>query len=262
MTSYQTVPGTLYFQSPEQETNSFELLVNVTQGSQEVDYFEDFYIDIFENDTFQIFNRHEAYQIVAADRQRKKLVLSRPFAERSETNVRGRVIKQVGRPADIYSLGALLYYLASGAYANPKNLYDAFRRFIEYERRDENNTVTAYVNHEYSRIHNLRAPRAEDGSVELAPGDRFFTYKHFLDGNGELIDPVLMLVIAKAMIRNKPDSYCYSWDVRTEGISLMVRELLSLYAAVGVDPAMRGAWTTPERPRRGRRWGTARTRRP
>jgi serine/threonine protein kinase len=236
MTRYQAVPGTLYFQSPEQETNSFELLVNVSQGSAEVDYFEDFYIDIFENDTFQLFNRFETYDIVSADRRRKKLLLSRPFGEPSETNVRGRVIKQVGRPADIYSLGALVYYLASGAYANPKSLYDAFRRFIEYERKDANNTVSAYINHEYGRIHNLRAPRHEDGAaVVVSPSDRFFTYKHFLDGNGELVDPAIMMIIARAMIRNKPDSYCCSWDVRTEGISQMVRDLLLLADALAAQ---------------------------
>ncbi|HKE14816.1 MAG TPA: protein kinase, partial [Kofleriaceae bacterium] len=251
---HRTVPGTLYFQSPEQETNTFDLLVNVARGSPEVDYFEDFYIDIFENDGFQIFNRPETYSIMAADRARKKLVLSRPFAEPGEHNVRARVIKQVGRPADIYSLGALLYYLASGAYANPKSLYDAFRRFIEYERRDDNNNVTAYVGHEYGRIHNLRAPRADAGSaVELAPSDRFFTYKHFLDGNGELIDPAVMLVIARAMIRNKPDSYCYSWDVATEGASALVRDLLSLYTAASLDPSLRQAWPAPPPERRRRR---------
>ena len=32
MTRFQAVPGTLYFQSPEQETNTFELLVNVHAG--------------------------------------------------------------------------------------------------------------------------------------------------------------------------------------------------------------------------------------
>ncbi|MBS1119439.1 MAG: serine/threonine protein kinase, partial [Deltaproteobacteria bacterium] len=49
MTRFQAVPGTLYFQSPEQETNTFEILVNCTQGSPEVEFFEDFYIDIYEN---------------------------------------------------------------------------------------------------------------------------------------------------------------------------------------------------------------------
>jgi serine/threonine protein kinase len=158
MTRFQAVPGTLYFQSPEQETNTFELLVNCTQGSPEVEFFEDFYIDIFENDAFSLFNRNEMYSIAAADRTRKKILLNRPFAEPSEINVRGRVVKSVGRPADIYSLGAVFYYLISGAYANPKNLFDAFRKFVEYERRDENNSISAYVEHEYRTIQNMRAP--------------------------------------------------------------------------------------------------------
>ena len=244
MTRVHNVPGTLYFQSPEQEVNNFELLVDVEQGSAEVDYFEDFYIDIFENDMFSIFNREEHYEVVAADRVRKKLILSRPFAQVSESNVRGKITKHVGRPADIYSLGALMYYLASGAYANPKNLYDVFRKFIEYERRDENNTVAAYIQHEYGRIQNLRTPRSDDsGGVDLAPSDRFFSYKHFLDGNGELIEPDVMLIIARAMIRNKPDSYCMSWDPRTEGVTEMVRDLLALYAQHGIDPALRAAWS-------------------
>jgi serine/threonine protein kinase len=242
MTRFQSVPGTLYFQSPEQETNAFELLVNVTQGSPEVEFFEDFYIDIYENDLFSLFNRSEAYTIAVADRARKKIVLTRPFAEPSEINVRGRVTKSVGRPADIYSLGAVFYYLVSGAYANPKTLYDAFRKFVEYERKDETNTVASYIDHEFKVIQNMRAPKAEGQVVELAPEDRFFSYKHYLDGNGELLDPAVMLIIAKAMVRNKPDSYCLSWDLRTNGISQMVHDLMSLYVHYGVDPAARMAY--------------------
>ncbi len=243
MTRFQAVPGTLYFQSPEQETNTFELLVNVTQGSPEVEFFEDFYIDIYENDTFSLFNRNECYGIAAADRARKKLLLTRPFAEPSETNVRGRVVKSVGRPADIYSLGAVFYYLISGAYANPKNLFDAFRKFVEYERKDESNSIAAYVDHEYRTIQNLRAPKPEgQGAPELAPEDRFFSYKHYLDGNGELIDPMIMMIIGKAMVRNKPDSYCLSYDLRTTGISAMVHDLLSLYVHYGIDPSARLAY--------------------
>src|SRR4029079_19098723 len=110
MTRFQSVPGTLYFQSPEQETNTLELLVNCTQGSPEVEFFEDFYIDIYENDSFMWFNRNEAYSIAAADRTRKKLLLNRPFAEASEVNVRGREVKSVGRPADINSRAAVMLY--------------------------------------------------------------------------------------------------------------------------------------------------------
>jgi hypothetical protein len=69
----------------------------------------------------------------------------------------------------------------------------------------------------------------------MAPADRFFTYKQYLDGNGELIDKQVMLVIARAMIRNKPDSYCCSWDVRTEGISQIVRDLLHLADALAAQ---------------------------
>jgi serine/threonine protein kinase len=243
MTRFQAVPGTLYFQSPEQETNTFELLINATQGSAEVDFFEDFYIDISENDTFSLFNRNEYYGIVSADRIRKKIVLNRPFAEGTEINVRGRVVKSVGRPADIYSLGAVFYYLISGAYANPKNLFDAFRKFVEYDKRDENNSIAAYIEHEYRTITNLRAPKPEgQGAAELAPEDRFFSFKHYLDGNGELIDPMIMMIIAKAMVRNKPDSYCLSYDLRTTGISAMVHDLLSLYVAYGIDPSARLAY--------------------
>jgi serine/threonine protein kinase len=242
MTQFHGVPGTQYFQSPEQETNNFELLVNCTRGSAEVEFFEDFYIDIFENDMFSLFNRPEVYKIAAADRTRKKILLDRPFAEPDETNVRGRIIKAVGRPADIYSLGALFYYLISGAYGNPKALYDAFKRFVEYEKKDDNNSIESYIDHEYSTIQNLRAPKVDSGGApELAFEDRFFSYKHYLDGNGELIDPQIMMIIAKAMIRNKPDSYCLSYDLQTTGVSAMVSDLLGLYLQYGVAPQARFA---------------------
>ncbi len=231
------VPGTLFFQSPEQETNIIELLVNVQQGLPEVEYFEDFYIQIAKNDNFSLFNRNEQYHVLYADRARKRLVLARPYRELSETNVRARIQKSVGRPADIYSLGATFYYLISGAYANPKTLYDAFHKFIEYERADENNTIESYLRHEYSVINSLRAPKGEGG--EVAPADRFFTYKQFLDGNGELIDPNVMLIIAKCMIRNKPDSYCQAHDLETRGISEVVADLINLYSLYGFQPGAR-----------------------
>ncbi len=206
---------------------------------------------------FSLFNRNEQYLILSADRVRKKIMLNRPFAESSETNVRGRVVKSVGRPADIYSLGALFYYLVSGAYANPKNLSDAFRKFVEYDKKDETNTVAGYIEHEYRTIANLRAPRTDGQGVELAPEDRFFSYKHYLDGNGELIDPVIMMIIGKSMVRNKPDSYCTSWDLRTTGISQMVNDLISLYVHYGVDPSARvayeNAYQAPRKPNAMRR---------
>lgn len=233
------VPGTLFFQSPEQETNIIELLVNVQQGVPEVEYFEDFYIQIAKNDSFSLFNRDQQYPVLYADRARKRLVLGRPYRETSETNVRARIQKSVGRPADVYSLGATFYYLISGAYANPKTLYDAFHKFIEYERADENNTIEAYLRHEYSVINSLRAPKSQDGSPEVAPADRFFSYKQFLDGNGELIDPNVMLIIAKCMIRNKPDSYCQAHDLDTRGISDVVADLINLYSLYGFQPGAR-----------------------
>jgi serine/threonine protein kinase len=241
MTKVQSVPGTLFFQSPEQEMNLLELLVNVEQGSPEITFFEDFYTDIYRNDTFCLFNRNEQYKIIGTDRARKRIILDQPFAERTQQHVRAKVIKAVGRPADIYSLGAVLYYLISGAYANPKSLYDAFRKFIEYDGDGPANTVEAYIDHEYGIIGNLRAPKNEEGDVQVAPEDRFFSYKHYLDGNGELIDIEVMRIIARAMIRNKPDSYCASWDLHTEGICQLVQNLIGLYMHYGVDPRARAA---------------------
>ncbi|WP_394849837.1 protein kinase [Pendulispora brunnea] len=238
MTRMKSVPGTLFFQSPEQETNVIELLVNVTTGSPEVEYFEDFYIQIAKNDTFSLFNRAEQYPILYADRAKKKILLARPWREPSESNVRAKIQKSVGRPADIYSLGALFYYLISGAYANPKTLYDNFHKFIEYERPDENNTIEAYLAHEYSVINSMRAPKSGEGT-DVAPADRFFSYKHYLDGNGELIENNVMRIIAKCMIRNKPDSYCQAHDLDTRGISDLVQELIDLYTVFGVHPMAR-----------------------
>jgi len=238
MTNQQhSVPGTLFFQSPEQETNVLELLVNVVQGSAEVEFFEDFYIQISKNDTFQLFNRGDEYQIQYADRSKKRLVLDRPYREGGEVNVRAKIRKSVGRPADIYSLGALFYYLVSGAYANPKTIYDAFHKFIEYETPDEANTIESWLNHEYGIIESIRAPKAAAGAAPMAPADRFFSYKHYLDGNGDLIEPHVMKIIARCMIRNKPDSYCQAYDVESKGISALVQDLIDLYAVYGFHPA-------------------------
>jgi serine/threonine protein kinase len=254
-----SVPGTLFFQSPEQETNILELLVNVQQGVPEVEFFEDFYIQIAKNDSFSLFNRNEQYPILYADRARKRLVLARPFRETSETNVRARIQKSVGRPADIYSLGATFYYLISGAYANPKTLYDAFHKFIEYERADENNTIEGYLRHEYSVINSLRAPKTENGQPEVAPADRFFSYKHYLDGNGELLDPNVMLIIAKCMIRNKPDSYCQAHELETKGVSDFVTDLINLYSLYGFSPGARPTHlihrTTAHKANKNMSWG-------
>jgi serine/threonine protein kinase len=240
MTQLKSVPGTLFFQSPEQETNLLELLVNVVQGSPEVEFFEDFYIQIAKNDTFALYNRGEEYTVLYADRNKKRLVLDRPYRDVSEVNVRAKLRKSVGRPADIYSLGATFYYLISGAYANPKTLYDAFHKFIEYETPDENNTVDGYLSHEYGIIASLRAPKQEKGAAVVAPADRFFTYKHYLDGNGDLIEQHVMEIIGKCMIRNKPDSYCQAHDIETKGISELVQDLIDLYGHYGFHPAAGG----------------------
>ena len=238
MTGLRSVPGTLFFQSPEQETNVLEVLVNVVQGSAEVEFFEDFYIQIAKNDTFSLFNRGDEYTVLYADRAKKRIVMDRPYRDGGEVNVRAKIRKSVGRPADIYSLGALFYYLVSGAYANPKTLYDAFHKFIEYESPDETNTIESYLSHEYSIIESLRAPKTPGaGAAAVAPADRFFSYKHYLDGNGDLIEPHVMKIIARCMIRNKPDSYCQAHDVETRGISMLVQDLIDLYAVYGFHPA-------------------------
>lgn len=233
LTALQGVRGTLFFEAPEQENNAFEILVNVQRGSREVAYFEDFFMHITQNDVFQIYNQERRYLVVGADRHKKRIYLAHPFEETSEINVRAKIIKSVDRPADIYSLGTLFYYLISGAYANPRSLYDAFHKFIEYDSDEESNTVDAYIDHEYAVIQNLRAPRTGEDAPELAPADRFFSYKHYLDGNGELIDKEIMKIIGRAMIRNKPDSYCQAWDVDTRGISRLVDDLRGLYAQFG-----------------------------
>jgi len=254
LTRLQTVPGTLFFQAPEQETNVIEVLANVEHGSHEVQYFEDFYMYITQNDTFSIFNRGERYAVTGVDRERKKIILASPFHEPTERNVRAKIVKSVDRPADIYSLGALFYYLITGAYGNPKSLHDAFHKFIEYERHDAENTIDAYLAHEYRFIQSLRAPKKDGEREEMAPADRFFSYKHYLDGNGELIDLAVMRIVAKAMIRNKPDSYCQAWEIDTPGVSDLIGDLLSLSAEYGVDErarsSLQGRYAAPRMPRR------------
>jgi len=266
VTRIQAVPGTLFFQSPEQETNMFELLVNVSHGSNEVTYFEDFYINIAQNDTFQLFNRGARYVVMGADLRKKRVYLDRPYEEKNESNVRAQILKSVDRPADIYSIGAMFYYLVSGAFGNPKTLYDAFHKFIEYdgaEQKDTDtaNTIDAYIEHEYSVINNLRAPRMDENNQPVvAPADRFFSYKHYLDGNGELIDKEIIKIIAKAMIRNKPDSYCQAWEISTTGISALVYDLRRLYSGFGTYMPSRPGHVILASPQRegalSRAWGS------
>jgi serine/threonine protein kinase len=209
--------GTPFFQSPEQESNVLELLVSVQQGSPEVTYFEDFYIDVGKSDTFAVFNQQFEYPILYTDRARRRIVLATPYQDRSEANVRGAVQKSVGRPADIYSLGALLYYLIGGAQAgsNPKVLYQAFRGFVEYEANDASDTIEAFLQSDYMRMESIRAPQ-------------------YLDGNGELIPYPVMRIVARAMIRNKTDSYCSTHDLETTGVTDLILDLKGLYALYGI----------------------------
>jgi hypothetical protein len=90
-------------------------------------------------------------------------------------------------------------------------------------------------------INSLRAPRKAGEKPVVAPADRFFSYKQYLDGNGDLIDQQIMRIVAKAMIRNKPDSYCQAWDINTTGISDFVADLVRLYSEYGVDASARSA---------------------
>jgi len=50
-----------------------------------------------------------------------------------------------------------------------------------------------------------------------------------------------MRIIARCMIRNKPDSYCQAHDVETRGVSELVQDLIDLYAVYGVHSAARPA---------------------
>ena len=75
--------------------------------------------------------------------------------------------------------------------------------------------------------------RSRDGAAPKAPA------LLFAHGNGELIDPNVMLVIARCMIRNKPDSYCQAHDLETRGISELVTDLINLYSLYGFTPGTR-----------------------
>jgi hypothetical protein len=45
-----------------------------------------------------------------------------------------------------------------------------------------------------------------------------------------------MKIIAKCMIRNKPDSYCQPHEIETRGISDLVQDLVDLYSLYGFHP--------------------------
>ena len=226
-----SVPGTMYFQSPEQEVNILELLVNVKHGSKDVEYFEDLFVNVAKNDTFAIFNHTEEYPIASVDRVKKRITLDAAYRGGTEQNVRAHVQKSVGRPADIYSLGALFYYLISGATRSPKALNDTFVKFVEYSGPAETNTIEGFLRGEYAAIEAARARTAES-----APGDMMFPYQQFTDGTGAPIPIEIMTVIARAMIRNKADSYCQGWDLDTTGVTTMLRDVVALYGLLGLRP--------------------------
>jgi hypothetical protein len=124
--------------------------------------------------------------------------------------------------------------LITGTFGNPKTLYDTFHKFIEYEGQgEESNTVESVLDHEYATIRSLRKDSQGTKSDDMAPADRFFTYKHYMDRNGELVDHEVMFVIARCMIRNKKDSYCQAHDLDTEGIPQLVKDLQGLYGLYG-----------------------------
>ena len=215
MTRFRNVPGTIYFQSPEQETNTFELLVNVANGSHEVEYFEDFYIDVCENDVFSLYNRPEVYTIASADRARKRLILTTPVrrAERAERAGQG---DQGGGPAGghLFAGGAVLLP-GQRRLREPQvavRLVPQVHRVRAQGQERTPSRATSSTSTASSRT--CARPRTTTERVEVAPEDRFFSYKQYLDGGGELIDKEVMYIIARAMIRNKPDSYCMSWDLQ------------------------------------------------
>jgi hypothetical protein len=210
--------------------NIIELLVNVKQGAREVDYFEDFFVNVAKGDTFAVFNHTSEYAVAGVDRTKKRVILEQPYQEGSEQNVRAHVQKSVGKPADLYALGGLFYYLISGATRNPKALNDTFQKFIEYDGAPETNSVGSYLKGEYEALEAARSRSQSPGLV-----DRMFPYQHFNDGNGETIPLEIMSVIMRCMIRGKIDSY-YNLQTDDDGITQMVRDLVNLYAILGLRP--------------------------
>ena len=129
------------------------------QGSHEVEYFEDFYIDICENDTFSLFNRPEHYPIVGADRARKRLILATPFAEPSETNVRAKMIKaSAGRRTSIRWARCSTTWSAAPTRTRSRCTTRSASS-SSTSARTRTTPIAAYIEHEYSIIQNLRAPK-------------------------------------------------------------------------------------------------------
>ena len=135
-----------------------------TQGSPEVEFFEDFYIDIYENDTFSLFNRNELYSIAAADRARKKILLDRPFA-RAERDQRARPRREERRSPGRHLLarrGVLLPDLAARTRT---------RRTCSTRSASSSSTSARREQHD-RRVHRARVPHDPDTCARRRPTAR------------------------------------------------------------------------------------------
>ena len=194
-----SVPGTQFFQSPEQETNVLELLVNTQQGSPEVEFFEDFYIHIAKNDTFSLFNRERVVPDPLRG-PREEAPRSRPALPRHERDQRAREGAEERRPPGGHLLARrpLLLFRSPARSGTRRRSTTPSTRSSSTSGPTRSNTIEAYLEHEYAVIRQLAAPKPTEGEgVEVAPANRFFSYKHYLDGNGDLIDPFVMKIIAQ-----------------------------------------------------------------
>ena len=133
LTRLQAVPGTLYFQTPEQETNVSSCSSTSSRARPRS--------SSSRTSTSTSRERH----VLALQPQRALPRSPPPIARarrsccrrRSPSRARSTCAprRQERRSPGRHLLarrGVLL--LITGAYANPKNLYDAFHKFIEYER--------------------------------------------------------------------------------------------------------------------------------
>ena len=178
-------------------------------------------------------------------------------ATRARPTSARKVQKSVGRPADIYSLGALLLLFDQRRLREPE---DALRRVPQVHR----------VRARRREQHDRGVPRARvlGHPARCARRKRRRTAARRRRAGRSLLQrtsttstatasssiPHVMKIIAKCMIRNKPDSYCQAHDVDTRGISELVqrphRSLLDLRR----PPRRAPGATSPRRgPRRRRR---------